>query len=112
MFRRVIFAGLSTCLLALTFAFSHTAIAGWIDSNTGQGVRVNPPGWMRGDGDRAHIRPTGQNVRWVPCPPAQPGLQIGIGIDLWRERERRYPDQPQRERERGIVPGIGIELGR
>jgi hypothetical protein len=44
MLRRVILAGLSTCVLGLAFGFSQTANATWFDSATGQPVHVTPRG--------------------------------------------------------------------
>src|SRR5665213_1567623 len=42
MLRRVIYAGLSTCVLGLTFGFSQKTNAGWFDAATGQPVMTIP----------------------------------------------------------------------
>jgi hypothetical protein len=44
MLRRVIIAGLSTCVLGLTFGLIQSANATWFDSATGQPVHVTPRG--------------------------------------------------------------------
>jgi hypothetical protein len=80
MLHRVILAGLSACVLALTFGFSQTANAQtkycWIDAKTGEGVPTVPIGITREElhslqiGDhpnQAHGAGAHDYVR-VPCP--------------------------------------------
>ena len=90
MLRRVIVAGLSTCVLGLTFGFSQTANAQtptgftpaeiatnscWIDAATGQRVNTGPYGWHpQGTGvtpatsqpDENHVSAGGKT--WVRLP--------------------------------------------
>jgi hypothetical protein len=88
MLRRVIVAGLSTCVLGLTFGFSQTAHAQtaycWINAQTGAPAPLGPPGWLPNGAsssdltggridmpDANHVvnNITGTTYVRVPCPP-------------------------------------------
>src|SRR5258708_3014532 len=68
MLRRIVVAGVSACALVLAFAHTQTAIAGWVDNDTGQSAQFYPRAVTDSDtfrgSDKNRFNLKGHNYVW------------------------------------------------